>query len=257
MTQEKKRNLFQKLNTIMGLVGSIPKSGYNTGQKYKFVTESDVMDKVREAALSEGVIFITSLVNSSTEKGKYSSGGEFFLTTVEIEIEAIDIDNPGDRHKWRMVGQGADSSDKASNKGITGAVKYGFLKTFLIGTGDDAEHDKNDHDYSPAQARNSAITSHPRLNMPPSKTGAAKNEAVVFNRPDDSPPPHDDDDVPDWMRDEEPPAVLDKQEPEKTYHYLPPFDKKERAKALGCRWNKDNKTWDSKTQIPEFDAYIK
>lgn len=254
MTQENKpKNLFEKLHRVMGLIGNVPKNGYNTGQKYKFVSESDVMDKAREAALLERVLLIPSEIGHMVERGKYQNGGEFFLTTVEIEIEAIDIDNPSDRYKWKMIGQGADPQDKGSNKAITGAVKYGLLKPFLTGTGDDAEHDaKPDHDYSPAQARKPATKDHVRPQEHYSAPIKSSPEMIG-----DSPPPHSDDDVPAWMRDEEPPMVMDAMPADRTYHYKPPYNLKDTAKQYGCRWNKDLKTWDSKVQIPEFDAYIK
>lgn len=261
MTQEKKRNLFQKLNTIMGLVGSVPKTGYNSAQGYKFVTESDVMDKVREAALAEGVMLIPSLVESRIESGTTSKGNPFYLNTVTIEIEAIDIDDPSQRYKWNMIGQGTDSQDKGSNKAITGAVKYGLLKTFLIGTGDDAEHDKNDHDYSPAQAKST-------------RPAPSRPMAPVASKGDDAPPPMSDsevasvafsldDDTPDWMQDS--PAQA-KNAGNRVYHYSLPMNVKtsngvllkDHAKQVHhCKWNPDSKTWSSMKQIPEFDAYIK
>jgi hypothetical protein len=244
---EKTKNIYQKLNTIMGLVSNVPKNGYNSFNKYKFVQESDVADIVREACLAEGVMVIPCVDSYTLTETVTKNGDKSFLTTVNMHFTFVNIDDPKDCTIVHMIGQGQDQQDKGSNKGITGATKYCYLKLFNIGTGDDAEHDsKPDHDYSHARARNTVPVAQPK---------------PVFQTPKqiigDEPPPHTDDDIPDWMLDSEPPAVLDKQEAEKTYHYKPPFDKKDRAKALGCRWNSEMKTWDSKTQIPEFDAYIK
>lgn len=264
MTKEKteSKNLFQRLHKVMELVGNIPKSGWNKAQQYKFVTESDVMDKMREAALLEGVLLIPSELSHAVERGKYQNGGEFFLTTVEIEVEAINIDDPSERYKWKMIGQGADAQDKGSNKAVTGAVKYGLLKPFLVGTGDDAEDEKEDH------ARPQQHYSAPVANKPTYAQATARQERGQPAQ--EGPPPITDaevasiafsldDDTPDFMRPEPIPSRgFAPARPGEVFKYAGKgiYDRKEEIKAGGAKWDKDKKVWESDHPIPGFEQYL-
>jgi len=252
MDNEKKRNVYQRLNAVMGLVGNVPKNGWNDHFKYKFVQETDVADVVREACLSEGLMIVPSIQS-------YNIVGD--LTTVQIEYRVVNIDNPDDYTSVTMIGQGKDAQDKGSNKAVTGCTKYAMLKLFNIGTGDDAEHDSNDKDLksTPAKARESFTPAKPRAPIVPN---AVKH---------DGPPPHGDADYqsgdddldwkesfatapPDWFQDKEP---LDAQPEGRLFKYNPPFKRKDEIKALGAKWCPDTKTWDSKIVLPEFDGFLK
>lgn len=251
MTPEKK-NIYQRLSAIMSAVGNVPKNGYNSFNKYKFVQESDVADIVREACLLHGVMVIPRVDRYTTIETQTKAGERSMLTTVEMHFAFHNVDVPDECVVVKMIGQGQDNQDKGSNKAITGATKYCYLKLFNIGTGDDAEHDgKPDHDYPPAQAR--------RAQASPSQRPMGQ----VASQGDDSPPPMSDseitsvafsldDDTPGWMQD----SPAQAKTAGGVFHYKPPFKLKDRAKELGCRWNGDKKTWDSNKQIPEFDAYI-
>jgi hypothetical protein len=66
-----------------------------------------------------------------------------FLDTVLLSFTFVDTETGG----WCTVvtvGQGYDQSDKASNKALTGANKYGYRQALLIATGDDPEDDSDD-----------------------------------------------------------------------------------------------------------------
>jgi len=237
------KELAKALCKAQGELGHAKKDSVNPHFRSKYSDISEVIDTIKPVFTANGLSFLQM---PSMEGNLLTLNTMLLHTSGEYVCEVAKT-----------------PVSKQDPQGVLAAITYlrrGALTAFsgLSQEDDDGNTaSKPDHDYSPARARNSAITSHPRLNMPPSKGVATHNEPTVFNRPDDAPPPHTDDDIPDWMLDEQPSGVLGSQEPEKTYHYKPPFDKKDRAKALGCRWNAELKTWDSKTQIPEFDAYIK
>lgn len=132
--------LHLKLSAILGSVGGIPKTGYNKFQNYNYVHESDVLDAIRPLLARDGIAVYVNIIDVDTKVNVYtsSSGTPQHLTIVQGEIVFVDaISN--ESVSFGIAGQGMDSGDKGLPKAITMAVKYGLMKSFLLGTGDDAE----------------------------------------------------------------------------------------------------------------------
>ena len=137
------KSLPAKLAQIMGEMRNVPKSGFNQAQKYAFVRESDVAERVSEL-LSAAGIWINQTVLSHTREPLYTtqSGLQMWLTTVEVEYQFVDGDT-GEVTPARMYpGTGADTGDKGLYKALTGSEKYFLMKSFLVSTGDDPEADE-------------------------------------------------------------------------------------------------------------------
>jgi len=140
---ETKIGLVTKLATIMGELGNVKKEGFNTNQKYKFVRESDLVEKL-SPLLAKYHVFLhqTVLSHSLVEMYKTSSGSTMWLTTVEVQFQWFDGDSGETLPVFVFVGTGADTGDKGIYKALTGAEKYALMKTFLVSTGDDPEADE-------------------------------------------------------------------------------------------------------------------
>ena len=67
--------------------------------------------------------------------------GGTMLTTVNVRYGFIDSES-GQELSGSAVGQGTDKGDKGVYKAITGAIKYIYMKSFNIPTGDDPENEK-------------------------------------------------------------------------------------------------------------------
>jgi hypothetical protein len=226
------KELAKALCKAQGELGHAKKDSVNPHFRSKYSDISEVIDTIKPVFTANGLSFLQM---PSME------GNILTLTTMILHASGEYVSEVAKTPISKQDPQGVGA-------GITYLRRFALSAFSGLAQEDDDGNtaSKPDHDYSPARARNSAPVAQPKPTFQTPKQITA-----------DEPPPHTDDDIPDWMLDTEPPAVLDTQEPEKTYHYKPPFDKKDRAKALGCRWNSEKKTWDSKTQIPEFDAYIK
>lgn len=137
-----KTGLVAKLSEVMGLMQSIPKEGWNDNQKYRFVRETDVAERVSQL-LAERHVFITQTVRdwSINEHFRTSSGSMMWLSIVTMDFTFIDGDTGETLGPVTFVGHGADTGDKGIYKAMTGAEKYFLMKTFLISTGDDPEAD--------------------------------------------------------------------------------------------------------------------
>ena len=113
------------------------KAGRNTGQSYNYLMESQVAEKFKELFEKHKVLFTYSSFITGIQP---SPSGKQLITNVEVRyaFESVDTD---ERITGVAAGQGSDSTDKGVYKAITGAIKYIFMKTFLIPTGDDPEKD--------------------------------------------------------------------------------------------------------------------
>ena len=70
---------------------------------------------------------------------------EAILSFVNLSIST---DDPTDIVPAQIIGEGADTQDKATTKALTAAYKYALLQTFAIGEGDgdgDAQSGSDDH----------------------------------------------------------------------------------------------------------------
>ena len=143
LNEAPKPALIAKLAEITGLMAKIPKDGWNANQKYKFVRESDVAERV-SALLSERKIFLHQTVVSHNMTALYTtqSSSQMWLTEVVMSFRFIDGETGETTETAHFVGHGADTGDKGVYKAMTGAEKYFLMKTFLISTGDDPEADE-------------------------------------------------------------------------------------------------------------------
>lgn len=117
-------------------IKTMPKDGKNTFQNYKYLTETQVTTQMKELFDKYGVLFnYSSNIVSETAREKGS-----VLTTVCVVYSFVDTES---EEIWtgHAVGQGQDNGDKGVYKAITGAIKYIYMKTFNIPTGDDPEKD--------------------------------------------------------------------------------------------------------------------
>lgn len=160
-------------------LGRIQKNGRNEFQGYDYVTESDIMDAVRDK-LAEKNLFIYTTVTDVNHEGE--------LTTVRVSYIITDADS-GESVTLQSVGQGKDKGDKGVYKAITGAYKYFLMKTFLMSSGDDPETDD-----APMKRKDSPKPS-PKVETKSEPVGekakevAAPKASTGFKRPGSSPAP--------------------------------------------------------------------
>lgn len=133
-------NLVSKLAEVMKQVKYIQKTGYNSFHKYKYATEADVNEKVREELAKLNVIMVPSVKSCINRTHLTSSGKTEYIVTVEVEFTFFDGDSE-EKITLTSFGEGQDAGDKGVYKAITGAQKYALMKAFMIPTGDDPEAD--------------------------------------------------------------------------------------------------------------------
>lgn len=213
-TQGSVKNVSSKLLEVVNAIsGKVNKSGYNSFQKYKYVTEGDLIDAVREELVKKGLMVLTSVAQS--QELPTMEGSDQRVTQVVLKHTIIDTTS-GEQLDVYSAGQGADKLDKGVYKAITGANKYFLLKTFLLSGDDDPE---NDGSAKPAQGKPAQTSAKPvqgqglfakKSETKPVQQAAPSAAKPAFGakaaKPEPQPEPEQDDDTPEAPTEEEDPG---------------------------------------------------
>ena len=130
------KNIAAKLVKIMAECAFLPKNGVNSFHNYRYVTASDLMEKVNAALVKYNVASAVNADIVSMSDVVSQSGKTEHLATVRTTVTLIDCDS-AETLTIVGLGSGADVGDKAVPKGLTSSLKYCYLMSFAIATGDD------------------------------------------------------------------------------------------------------------------------
>ena len=143
----RKKNLFQKINSVRRKVGYIKKDanvgfGSNT---YAAVSHDAVIAQIRQALIDECLIITPPSVVKSrvVDTGRVTGGGNPIIRYEAIYkiviLDGAHPDEPGSVLSADIEAHAEDQGDKAPGKAMSYAVKYFILKTFNIETGENEE----------------------------------------------------------------------------------------------------------------------
>lgn len=137
---ERQKTIADRLLAVAADASRIGKHGVNTFQNYAYVTDSDVVDAVREALAKQG-LFVAMHVRHDRVK-IYREEGRL---CAEVYVDAIiHCPETGEQFPGGAPGYAEDKGDKAAYKAITGAKKYALLLLLGLSTGDDPENDRSE-----------------------------------------------------------------------------------------------------------------
>lgn len=194
-----KLNLWQKRALIIDELGTIPKRGYNAHHQYAYVLEADMVaylgPLMSKYMLVVDVEVILPQEQESMWVGKTvddpptpmvkktpglervelyttKSGSTMTLTRLPLRITITNADNPEEKVSIIWVGEGADTGDKGVYKSYTGALKFFYMKWFMVATGDDPEaFERIDELAEGAGVRNVQVTEAKKGQQQPEKGG--------------------------------------------------------------------------------------
>ena len=130
----------------------VAKNGTNDFHKYKYATATDVLEKVNTSLTKHGLASVVTPNLLSMQQVTTAKGNIEQLATVEVSVTLIDAES-GESLTLKGLGSGQDSSDKAVAKAQTMALKYTYMASLAIATGDDPEADsKTDEVMQPKPA---------------------------------------------------------------------------------------------------------
>ena len=134
------QKIASKLVKIMADCAYIQKSGNNEFHRYKYATAADVLEKVNASLVKHGLAVtaqaeLIDLRDVVTQKGNTER-----LATMKTTLTLIDSES-GETVFCSGIGSGQDPGDKAAMKACTASLKYAWMMTLAMATGDDPEAD--------------------------------------------------------------------------------------------------------------------
>lgn len=147
--------IHQKIIKIMEQVRFVTKgasvSTGASGPSYKAVQHDDVTALIHGPATDIGLTIIPEITNVEVheviKETLYNGKSEkkiSYRAHVWVETEFTNADNPSETFKKKSFAYALDSGDKAIGKAFSMAVKYTYLKAFLLESGDNEESRDNE-----------------------------------------------------------------------------------------------------------------
>ena len=140
------KNLYQRMASIMKEVETVFKGAnisMGNGRSYSAVNHDDVARLLHKPLADHGVITKVSVekveLTSRDKTNKYGDVSPEYRADVWVEITLINADNPEEREVCKSFAYAFDSGDKAVGKAESMAVKYMFLKNFVLESTDNEE----------------------------------------------------------------------------------------------------------------------
>ena len=130
----------KKLVNVMIECGHIAKNGLNSYHQYKYATAEDVLLKVNTALTKNKIASVVIPEIASMVDVTNLNGNTEHLVSVNVQIKLIDSES-GECVDLFGIGSGQDAGDKAVMKAQTAAIKYAYMMSLCIATGDDPEAD--------------------------------------------------------------------------------------------------------------------
>ena len=133
-------SLPEKFLHVMKDCAYVRRQGENAHYGYRYATAADILEKVNAALVSQGIISLARPVITAAENVTAADGGAERRITVEMNITLTDTAT-GESLDITGYGCGQDRGDKAVMKAQTAALKYAYMLSLGISTGDDPEAD--------------------------------------------------------------------------------------------------------------------
>jgi hypothetical protein len=153
-------NLFQRINLVMKSVDSVHKGStveMGNGRSYTAVTHDDVTALLHGPLTSAGIVAMPDMADFSLEaiESKSEYQGKVttkisYLAKIQASVTFINIDDPAEKITTKCFSYAMDSSDKAMGKAYSMALKYCYLKTFMLESLDEEESRDYERPYKPS-----------------------------------------------------------------------------------------------------------
>ena len=154
------QKLAKKFVEVMRECSYVAKTGSNNFHNYKYATSADVLGKVNAALTKHGIASVVTPALLSLQEVTTAKGNTERLATVEVTVMLIDSES-GESFAIKGLGSGQDAGDKATAKAQTMGLKYAYMASLAIATGDDPEADSKTDEATTYSQKSSGTTSVP------------------------------------------------------------------------------------------------
>lgn len=146
-TNEKSGAIYGALLAIAAEMPSIAKEGRNAAQGYSFRGVDQVFNSLQPIFSKHGVIITVEILELRRDERPSKSGGVMAFVTIRARYNFVAKD--GSSISTESAGEGCDTSDKATPKALSIALKYALLETFLVPTADSKDPENDSHELAP------------------------------------------------------------------------------------------------------------
>ena len=133
------RKIIKALTNIINEIGAIGKNKKSPGVTYAYRGIDDVMNELHPLLAKHGVVIVPEVVEQLRENRTTLKGNPIIYSIMKIKFHFIAED--GSEVVATIIGEGMDTSDKASNKAMAIAFKYACFQVFCIPTEEMAKSD--------------------------------------------------------------------------------------------------------------------
>lgn len=127
-----------KIVAIMEEVTEITKDGFNTFNHYAYASYEGMVESVRSAFVKQKIVLNVNYFRKEALVTENKSGGLKVITTTDGYLVVRDAES-GQFFTMFGYGDGEDSGDKGSYKGMTGMLKYLIKNLLFLPSADDPE----------------------------------------------------------------------------------------------------------------------
>ena len=167
--------IYKAINEVMKDLGAIAKGRKNTHQGYAFRGIEDFYNSIHPELSAKGIFIATQVIDKISETHQKGDKTSFrVMLNVNHKFYAED----GSCVEVITAGEGIDTSDKATSKALSMAMKYAFIQTFSIPTQDMSDPER---DSPSVDATNPIEAKAPPKAAKPAAAPAAKVVKSVTN----------------------------------------------------------------------------
>jgi len=132
--------IYKQINAIMNDLGAIAKDRKNTYQEYAFRGIEDFYNSIHPELSAKGVFIVTQVIDKISETHQK---GDKISFRVMLNVNHKFYADDGSFIEVITSGEGIDTSDKATSKALSMAMKYAFIQTFSIPTTDISDPERD------------------------------------------------------------------------------------------------------------------
>lgn len=134
------QKIAKKFVAVMQECAYVVKTGTNDFHHCKYATATDVLEKVNSSLTKHGLASVVTPSLLSVQEITTAKGNTERLATVEVTVMLVDSES-GETFLIKGLGSGQDAGDKSIAKAQTMAIKYAYMNSLAIATGDEPEAD--------------------------------------------------------------------------------------------------------------------
>lgn len=152
--KEEAPNVYQLMSRVRGELAKegIGKNQKNAQQGYKYRGIDDLYNAIAPILSRHGLIVSPTVLEREAIERTTAKGTLNMHVILTVRLRFIAADNPESQHETIVFGEGMDTGDKASNKALSTAMKYGVITEFTIPTVGEEDADASTPQESMSQA---------------------------------------------------------------------------------------------------------